>query len=345
MPGKLSDYRFELPPELIAQRPIEPRDSSRMLTVDRASDAIADRAFRDLPRLLRKGDLLVMNNTQVFPARLIGQSETGARIELFLVEETAPSVWTVLAKPGRRLSPGKRVLFGERLSAEVIEGCDDGRFLVKLHASEDLSRVIDEIGRTPLPPYIKRNGVPSDLDRETYQTVYAKDRGAIAAPTAGLHFSPAVLEEIREAGVETAEITLHVGYGTFAPVRQGDLASHSVLPERYSVSEEAAAQLESARRDGRRIVAVGTTTTRTLEHLMSVHGEFRSGAGLADITILPGYRFRGVSALLTNFHLPESSLLILVAAFGGYDLIMSAYRHAVSSRYRFYSYGDCMFVE
>ncbi len=340
----LSDYSFDLPDGLIAQEPLERRESSRMLVVDRTAEAFAESKFSDLPALMEPGDLMVVNNTKVFPARLLGRSDTGGEVELFLVEELEPLFWETLARPGRRLKPGKIVTFNEKLQAEIVQKRDDGRVLVRFDSRGEFDEIIEEIGRTPLPPYIERSRVGPDADRERYQTVFAANRGAIAAPTAGLHFTPQIFNALNDRGVEAAEITLHVGYGTFEPVRAADLKSHRVAPERYEIGAAAAEKLDKARREGRRIVAVGTTTTRTLEYVLERFGEFRSGSGRADLTILPGYRFAAVGAMLTNFHLPESSLLILVATFGGYELIMEAYRHAVASRFRFYSYGDCMLI-
>ena len=340
----LSDYSFALPDGLIAQEPLERRESSRMLVVDRAAAAFAESTFADLPSLLEAGDLLVVNNTKVFPARLVGRSDTGGEVELFLVEELEPLFWETLARPGRRLKPGKIVTFSEKLQAEVVQKRDDGRVLVRFDSRGEFDEILEQIGRTPLPPYIERSRVGPDADRERYQTVFAANRGAIAAPTAGLHFTPQIFDALKGRGVEIAEITLHVGYGTFEPVRAADLKNHRVAPERYEIGAAAAEILEQARGEGRRIVAVGTTTTRTLEHVLGRFGEFRAGVSRADLTILPGYRFTAVGAMLTNFHLPESSLLILVATFGGYELIMEAYRHAVASGFRFYSYGDCMLI-
>jgi S-adenosylmethionine:tRNA ribosyltransferase-isomerase len=315
-----------------------------MLAVDRVSGTFEDCEFSDFPSLLRPGDVLVLNNTRVFPARLVGRTETGARIELFLIRELETGSWETLAKPGRRLSIGKRIRFADKLLAEVVAKSLDGRIEVRFEAVEDFEAILDEVGRTPLPPYIKRSADAIDADRQRYQTVFATECGAIAAPTAGLHFTPSILETIRDAGVMIVEITLHVGYGTFEPVRVEDLAHHSVLPEQYKIDAEAAGILNKAKKDARRIVAVGTTTTRALETNITKHGCFTEGLRFADLTITPGYRFGAVDALLTNFHLPKSSLLVLTSCFGGYDLIMRAYRHAVAEKYRFYSYGDCMFI-
>ena len=342
---KLSDYDYNLPAELIAQEPLADRTASRMLTVDRSSGAIADRKFADLPSLLRPCDLLVLNNTKVFPARLLGRSETGAQVEIFLVREIESAVWEALARPSRRLPSGKRISFNDDLSAEVVERKTDGSVVVRFDHAGSFDEVLDRVGKTPLPPYIKREqGREPDDDRVRYQTVFAKHRGSIAAPTAGLHFTPEVIEAIKKTGVEVVEITLHVGYGTFEPVRVEELNEHRVSPEIYEINAETAAALEAARRDNRRIVAVGTTTTRALETSVSRDDQFAAGRHTADLTIVPGYRFKAVDALLTNFHLPKSSLLVLVSTFAGHELIMKAYEHAVAGRYRFYSYGDCMFI-
>ena len=339
----ISDFDYELPSDMIAQQPLPQRHASRMLIVARAVGIFADRNFCDLPTFLRVGDVLVLNNTKVFPARLIGRTETGAGIEVFLVREVG-DVWETLARPGRRLRVGKRLIFDDRLAAEVVEKRGDGKVFVRFEADGDFYSILDEIGKTPLPPYIKRNTESLDADRERYQTVFASERGAIAAPTAGLHFTPGILDAIRSKGVTVTQLTLHVGYGTFEPVRVDDLADHSVSAERYSIGEETATILNAAKTDGRRIVAVGTTTTRALETNLSKYGGFAAGSHSADLTITPGYEFKAVDALLTNFHLPRSSLLVLTSTFGGHELIMNAYRHAVAEKYRFYSYGDCMFI-
>ena len=340
----ISDFDFELPDELIAQTATEKRDASRMLIVDRSSSAFSDQMFIDLPQFIRPGDVVALNNTKVFPARLIGRTTSGATVETFLINETADGCWDVLARPAKRLSPGKVIVFDERLSAESVERLADGKVRLRFTAKGDFFEILNEIGRTPLPPYIKRESARVDTDRERYQTVYAKTRGAIAAPTAGLHFTPDTFSQIVAAGGEICEITLHVGYGTFEPVRATDIAKHRVSSERYEINEETADTLNRAKSEARRIIAVGTTTTRTLESNIRKNGRFSAGEGVADLTITPGYKFAAVNALLTNFHLPQSSLLVLTSAFGGHDFIMDAYRHAVAKKYRFYSYGDCMLI-
>ncbi len=342
---QLSDFYFDLPSELIACEPLADRAASRLLILNKRSRSFRDSSFGDLPDLLRADDLLILNNTQVFPARLIGKTLSGAKIEIFLVKHVEKSVWQALAKPARRLQRGSLITFSKELSADVREKLPDGTVEVALNCSGDVDALIDAYGRTPLPPYIKRDAATPDLDRERYQTIFASRRGAIAAPTAGLHFTEGILNRIRERGIEIAEITLHVGYGTFEPVRSKDLAAHRVAPERFEIDSQAADKLERARKASRRIVAVGTTTTRTLEYALSRSGRFCSMSGNADLTITPGYRFRAVGAMLTNFHLPQSSLLILVSTFAGHELIMRSYDHAVEARYRFYSFGDCMFIQ
>ena len=316
-----------------------------MLVVDRENRSFRDDQFANFPDCLQDDDLLVLNNTKVFPARLLGKSETGAKIEIFLVTKKSDKVWEALGRPVRRMPPGKRLVFGEDLTGRVLQIMPDGGVEIEFEFDGDFDEILGRIGRTPLPPYIHRDSSKIDTDRERYQTVYAAQSGAIAAPTAGLHFTGKLLDDVRSRGVEIVEITLHVGYGTFEPVRVDDLANHSVRPERYEIGAEPAALLNDARDQNRRIVAVGTTTTRALEHAVATNDRFVAGATLADLTITPGYRFRVIGALLTNFHLPQSSLLILVSTFGGHELIMDAYRHAVDGRYRFYSYGDCMFIQ
>ena len=341
---KISDFDYELPEELIAQEPLANRTASRMMTVDRLTCKIDDRRFAELPELLGENDVLVLNNTKVFPARLLGRSETGASVEIFLVKQTGESSWEALAKPARRLPPGKRIIFNEELFAEVLERKADGLVVVNFRYEGRFEDVLDRIGKTPLPPYIKRNQDSINNDRTRYQTVFAKHRGSIAAPTAGLHFTEDVIGEIKKRGIEIAEITLHVGYGTFEPVRVENLDDHRVSPETYEITAETAERLELAREQGQRIVSVGTTTTRALEDCVTRNGRFVAGRCTADLTIIPGYKFKVVRALLTNFHLPKSSLLVLVSAFAGRELIMKVYGRALAEYYRFYSYGDCMFI-
>lgn len=349
----ISDFDYELPDELIAQRPLDRRDASRMLVVERARGAWRDASFSEFASELKAGDAVVVNNTRVFPARLLGRREpTGGRVELLLirkVDDAGSHVWEALVRPARRLDAGALVAFGDgRLRAEVLEvtGTGPGR-VVRFECDGEFDALVEEFGRMPLPPYIKRDG--EDLsarneDRERYQTVYAERRGAIAAPTAGLHFTPRVLETLRARGVRVAEVTLHVGYGTFAPVRAEDLRDHRVAAEHFEIDDSAALIINDARASGGRVVAVGTTTVRALESSVDSSGHVRAGRGETGLTITPGYEFRAVDALLTNFHLPRSSLLVLVAAFAGRGLALDAYRHAVRARYRFYSYGDCMLI-
>jgi S-adenosylmethionine:tRNA ribosyltransferase-isomerase len=340
----IAEFDYELPEALIAQEPLEKREDSRMLVVSRAGKSCEDERFFNLPRFLKKTDVIVLNNTKVFPARLFGATETGAKIEIFLVREIENQIWETLARPARRLRAGKKIIFGENLSAEVLEKSDEGRVFVRFEANGDFDAILDEVGKTPLPPYIRRDEGNLDGDRVRYQTVFAREKGAIAAPTAGLHFTPQILEEIKNLGAHLAEITLHVGYGTFEPVRVSDLSEHKVMSERFEITEETARILNEAKAENRRIIAIGTTTTRALESSADEDGKIRAGRQTADLTITPGYRFKIIDGLLTNFHLPQSSLLVLVSTFAGHELIMKAYEHAVRSRYRFYSYGDCMLI-
>ena len=342
----IEDFDYRLPEELIAQHPLDRRDAARMLLLDRTGGVWRDSQFAELPSYLRAGDVLVVNNTRVFPARLTGSREpSGGRVELFLVRELEPRVWETLARPARRLQKGARLRFGDgRLHAEIIIALEDGRRVVLFDCDEQLPALLEEIGQTPLPAYIKREGAALAEDRERYQTIYASERGAIAAPTAGLHFTPRVLREVEARGARCVEITLHVGYGTFEPVRAPDLSHHRVAPEQYEINASAAQAINFARAAGGRILAVGTTTTRALESAVDEAGMVQAGSGLAQLTIVPPHRFRAVDALLTNFHLPRSSLLVLVSAFAGRSLVLDAYAHAVASGYRFYSYGDCMLI-
>jgi S-adenosylmethionine:tRNA ribosyltransferase-isomerase len=362
----VSDFNYSLPEELIAQDPLPDRAASRLLHLNRRSGELGDRQFRGFPDLLRPDDLLVLNNTRVFPARLYGR-RSGAKsqplspgnpasrnflrgaIEVLLTGQLSqdPNEWECLVRPGRKIGMGERLFFGEKdeLQAEVIARGSFGERRIRFLPVTDFFREVERIGHVPLPPYIDRPDQPAD--RERYQTVYARERGSAAAPTAGLHFTPEVLARLKERTIETAEITLHVGLGTFQPVREERVEDHKLHREAYCISPEAAAKINRALETGRRIVAVGTTTVRTLEDSArtSPTGRPQAGSGQADIFIYPDYDFGVVGALLTNFHLPQSTLLMLVCALGGKERVLEAYRHAVQERYRFYSYGDCMFVD
>jgi S-adenosylmethionine:tRNA ribosyltransferase-isomerase len=359
---QLSEFDYPLPPELIAQYPLAERDASRLLVVDRSAGGFQDHGFRELPGLLREGDLLVFNNTRVFPARLLGRRRgtraqpigrhnparrqyLSGEVEMLLTRRESEEVWQALVRPGRKIRTGEVAVFGDgELEAEVLGRAEYGVRRIRLRArSGSVEEAIDRVGHVPLPPYIRR---PDEArDRARYQTVYAKARGAAAAPTAGLHFTERILRELAERGVETCEITLHVGLGTFQPVRAERVEEHRMEAEPYEVSPEAASAIQRALEQGRRVVAVGTTTVRTLEHLAAEHGgRIVAGRGETRLFIYPGFRFRVTGALLTNFHLPRSTLLMLVCAFGGRELLLRAYRHAVAERYRFYSYGDSMLI-
>ncbi len=343
---RLSNFDFDLPDELIAQEPPAQRDRSRLLSVDGRSGVLAHHQVSELPELLEPGDLLVANNSRVFPARLRGRTGTGASVELLLLQPMGSNRWEVLARPAKRLRAGTEVVLGDgRLRGRVLGSSDQGRRAVEFTSREDFFEVVEQIGRTPLPPYIKRDGDDLDeKDRERYQTVYARERGSIAAPTAGLHFTPELLGALEKRGIGFAELTLHVGYGTFQPIRTEIVEDHQMEVERYSIPEGTALGIERARAGGARVVAVGTTTVRALESAAEETGEVRAGPGATKLFIYPGFQFRVVETLLTNFHLPKSSLYLLLSAFGGVDLMKRAYREAIENRYRFYSYGDCMLV-
>ncbi len=362
----LSDFNYHLPEELIAQEPLGDRAASRMLHLNRATGRFEDCAFKDFPELLRADDLVVLNNTRVFSARLYGR-RIGAkaqpvspknpaardflrgRIEVLLTRQVSdePNEWECLVRPGRKIGIGERLFFGEKdeLKADVVARGSFGERRIRFASVPDFFSVIERIGHVPLPPYIDREDRPED--RERYQTVYAQERGSVAAPTAGLHFTPEVLARMAERGIETTEITLHVGLGTFQPVRVENVEQHKLHREWCSISPPAATRINAAIAAGRRVIAVGTTTVRTLEFSArrSANAKLTAGSGEADLFIYPGYQFRVVGALLTNFHLPQSTLLMLVCAFGGREQILETYKHAVAQKYRFYSYGDCMFVE
>lgn len=360
----VSEFNYDLPEQLIAQEPLADRAASRLLQLDRGSGGIHDREFRDFPNLLRQDDLLVFNNTRVFPARLYGRRSGNraqpispsnraargflhGRIEVLLTKQRSeePNDWDCLVRPGRKIGVGERVYFGEQdeLQAEVVGRGEFGERTIRFAPVADFWKLVEQIGHIPLPPYIDRPDRPGDRDR--YQTVYSRERGSVAAPTAGLHFTPEILDEVRQRGIELAEITLHVGLGTFQPVHVERVEEHRLHAEQYEIGPEAAKKINSALAACRRIVAVGTTTVRTLEYSAQRDGQVRAEAGQADLFIYPGYSFRIVGGLLTNFHLPQSSLLMLVCALGGREHVLNTYRHAVTQKYRFYSYGDCMFVE
>lgn len=337
-----SDFDFHLPADLIAQRPLERRDESRMMVVDRERGSIEHRRFRDLVELIPSGDALVLNRTRVLRARLLGTRDSGAPAEILLLKPLGASRYEAMVSPGGKLKPGRRVTFAPGFSAEILQVTDRRTRIVRLIGDEPLDALIERHGHVPLPPYIDRPDASDDAER--YQTVYARESGSVAAPTAGLHFTPELLAALRQHGVRQVEILLHVGAGTFKPVEVKDPAAHVMHEERFAVSEDAAAAIDAARRDGGSVWAVGTTTVRTLESVADDTGHVPAASGDTAIFIRPGYRFRAVDHLITNFHLPRSTLIMLVAAFAGYELTMAAYREAIAERYRFYSYGDAMAI-
>jgi len=348
---RTADFDFELPPELIASQPAAQRDSSRLLVLHRGSGQLEHRSFADLPEYVRPGDLLVLNNTRVFPARLVGRLPTGGACEVLLVRRVEDNRWLGLVKPGRKVRPGKVLAIGDgSLEARVLDYAgDSGERIVELVCPDgsDPLEAIERVGHVPLPPYIGREDTPDD--RERYQTVYARHSGAVAAPTAGLHFTPRVLEAVRAKGATTAELTLHVGPGTFRPVVVEDIESHRMEAEYYEVSSETLAALRRTKAAGGRVLAVGTTSVRTLETLSTRTDALEPGhaggaSGWTDIFIYPGYGFKVVDCLLTNFHLPCSTLIMLVSALAGRERVLAAYAEAVRQRYRFYSYGDAMLI-
>ena len=339
---KTSDFTFELPEELIAQDPLADRSSSRLLVLDKETGEIIHEVFKNVVSYLKKGDCLVLNDTKVLPARLIGEKEgTGAKIEVLLLKRRQDNVWETLVKPGRKAKPGTRISFGGgRLVGEVTDIVDEGNRLVRFEFEGIFEEVLDELGQMPLPPYITHQLE----DKNRYQTVYAKHEGSAAAPTAGLHFTKELLKEIEEKGVRLAYVTLHVGLGTFRPVKVEDVTDHHMHSEFYSVDETAAQAINQTRKEGGRIISVGTTSTRTLESVADVDGHIEPKSGWTDIFIYPGFQFRVLDGLITNFHLPESTLIMLVSALMGKDFIMRVYEEAVKERYRFFSFGDAMFI-
>ncbi len=340
---KTSDFYYDLPQELIAQDPLEERSSSRLLVLDRKTGEREHRVFREIVDFLHPGDCLVVNNTKVIPARLMGVKEgTGAGIEVLLLKRCEDNVWETLVKPGKKARPGARISFGDGLlTGEVLEVVEEGNRRIRFTYEGIFEEILDRLGQMPLPPYITHQL----KDKNRYQTVYARHEGSAAAPTAGLHFTPELLEAIKEKGVKLAHVTLHVGLGTFRPVKVEDVAKHHMHSEFYMIEEEQARLINETKGAGGRVICVGTTSCRTLESAADEKGVLHAGSGWTDIFIYPGYGFKLMDALITNFHLPESTLLMLVSAFSGKEQVMAAYEEAVKERYRFFSFGDAMFIQ
>lgn len=341
----LSDFDFDLPQELIAQQPLAERAASRLLTLDRAASKLAHRQFSSLPELLREGDLLVRNETRVLPARLLGNKESGGQVEVLLVRLLNPlqNTWRCMTRSSKPVRVGSSLAFPGGIHGDVLAAEDDGQRLVRFTCDGNFLEALERAGHMPLPPYIRRED--HDQDKDRYQTVFANNPGAVAAPTAGLHFTEETFAALAERHIDVCGITLHVGPGTFLPVRTDNLEEHRMHSEVYEITGEAAARINQARAEGRRIIAMGTTVTRTLEHAVDERGILQAGQGETALFIKPGFQFRMVDALITNFHLPKSTLLVLVSAFAGRELVLEAYRQAVENGYRFFSYGDCMLIE
>ena len=338
---KTSDFYYELPEELIAQTPVEPRNSSRLMVLPRNGGKIEHKHFYNLPEFLKPGDCLVLNNTRVLPARLYGTREdTGAVVEFVLLRQHGNKLWECLAGPGKKAKTGYKFRFSDKLTATVTDVLEDGNRMIEFACEGDFFAVLDEVGQMPLPPYIKEKL----KDKERYQTVYSKDAGSAAAPTAGLHFTKEMLESIKAMGVNIAYVTLHVGLGTFRPVKVEDVTQHKMHTEHYYIPEEAAKTINDTRKNGGRVICVGTTSCRTVESCAKKYGEIKECSGDTDIFIYPGFEFKCMDGLITNFHLPESTLIMLVSAFAGYDNVMNAYNTAVKERYRFFSFGDAMLI-
>lgn len=337
---KKSSYFYNLPEELIAQKPIEPRDNSRLLLFCRQTEEIQDKHFYDILDFLHKGDVLVVNNTRVLPARLFGYKDTGAKIEILLQKRIDLTTWEVIARPFKRLKEGTEIHFSENLSLTVLEKKEYGECKVKFNFTGAFEERLDEVGQVPLPPYIHEKL----KDKERYQTVYSKVEGSSAAPTAGLHFTNELLQKLQEKGVELIEVLLHVGLGTFRPVKEDDILNHNMHSEYIEMTQENADKINKAKAEGRRIIAVGTTSVRVLESVATEEGRVKAYKGETSIFIYPSYKFKIVDGLITNFHLPESTLIMLVSAFAGYDQTMKIYNHAVKEHYRFFSFGDAMFI-
>lgn len=340
---KLSDFYYELPEALIAQEPIADRQMSRLMVLDRQTGQIEHKVFKDIVDYFQEGDCLVLNDTKVIPARLLGHREdSGGSIEFVMLKKTGEDIWEVIVRPGKRAKPGARFVFGGgELKAEVLEIVEEGNRRVKFEYEGIFEEILDRVGMMPLPPYIKHRLE----DAERYQTVYSKHRGSAAAPTAGLHFTQTLLEEIRRKNVDIAYLTLHVGLGTFRPVKTEDITHHKMHSEYYSISPEVSETINLTKKNGGRVIAVGTTSCRVLETVSRENGRIESGEGWTNIFIYPGYRFKTVDALITNFHLPESTLIMLVSALAGKEQVMEAYRTAVREQYRFFSFGDAMFIK
>ena len=340
---KTSDFKFDLPQELIAQVPIEDRASSRLMVSDKETGNIEHKVFRDIIEYLNPGDCLVLNNTRVIPARLIGEKlETGGKIEFLLLKRTEEDTWQALVKPGKRAKVGTKFSFGNgKLIGEVVDLSDEGSRIIKFHYDGIFEEILDELGNMPLPPYITAR-----LDeKERYQTVYSKHNGSAAAPTAGLHFTEELLNKIKEKGVDIAFVTLHVGLGTFRPVKVEDVLNHKMHSEYYMVSQEAADKINRAKENGKNVICVGTTSCRTIESACNEDGKMKETSGWTEIFIYPGYKFKVLDKLITNFHLPESTLIMLVSAICGKDNVLNAYNEAVKERYRFFSFGDAMIIK
>ncbi len=343
----LSDFDYFLDESLIAQLPAQKRENSRLLYLNRSKKTFEDKVFSDIVNLLSQEDLLVLNNTKVFPARIIGNKKTGAKIEMLLLKNIENSIWEVLIKPAKRLKNGDEIKFSEELSAKLLNKNDE-TCLVELHYEGNLYTILDKIGIVPLPPYIHRNEndkTLAEFDKQRYQTVFAKNEGSAAAPTAGLHFTNEILEKIKQKGIKIAYVTLNVGLGTFRPVKCENILEHKMHSEAYEITQENADLINSAIKNGKNIVAVGTTSVRTLETVAQKYNKIVPCQGESELFIYPGFEFKVVNKILTNFHLPKSTLLMLVSAFAGREFILEAYKHAVTEKYRFFSYGDCMFIE
>lgn len=338
---KTSDFYYDLPQELIAQTPVEPRDSSRLMVINRAENTLTHKHFYDIIDYLNEGDCLIANNSRVLPARIYGTKSTGANVEFLLLSQVRNNVWECLSKPGKKAKEGAEFTFGDVMSCKVLEVLENGNRLVEFYCKENFFSALDKVGQMPLPPYI----TAKLEDKERYQTVYSKELGSAAAPTAGLHFTPELMKKIEEKGIKIGYVTLHVGLGTFRPVKVDDVTKHKMHSEHYEVPPETAQLIKETKSNGGRVIAVGTTSCRTLESVATEHnGEVVPCEGFTDIFIYPGYEFKVLDGLITNFHLPESTLIMLVSAFADYNTIMNSYKTAVEEKYRFFSFGDAMAI-